>query len=126
MTDDKKKGIPSKIEVEDEIFDLDICAEKSLHRPLKIRISGKVFKSVKLTPELFETLSDLQLKGEAGDPNASYKQFDLVFGVKKKDLKGIDLRDVGMISEIVGDAIANSRPSRIEQEKKVEGPGKPS
>lgn len=126
MTDDKKKGIPKKTVIEDEIVDLDISAEKSLHRPLKIRVGGKIFESAKLTPELFDTLTVLQLRGEAGDPEAAYQQYDLVFGVKRKDLKGIDLRDVGIISEVVGEALANSKPSRIDPEKKVEGPGKPS
>lgn len=104
-------------------MDLVLSSEKSLHRPLKIKVEGKVYTSTTLCKELFDSLTKLQTKAAGGDSDAAYEQIKLVFGVPKSQLYKLDMRDITLISELVGDALLKSEDYRTEQEKKVEGPG---
>lgn len=136
MTDDKKKGIPKKAKVEEakveekiadeEIIDLDISSEKSLHRPLKIRVEGKVYTSVVLSKKLFDGLAKLQDEAAKGNQDAPYEQIKRVFGVPKIILYKQDMRDINVISELVTGTILESELYRTDKEKKVEGPGEKS
>lgn len=118
MTDEKKKSVD-----EEEIVDLVLSSKKSLHRPLKIKVEGKVYTSTILCRELFESLRKLQTKAAGGDSDAAYEQIRLVFGVPKSYLYKLDMRDITLISELVGDTIEKSENYRTDQEKKVDGPG---
>jgi len=118
VTDEKKKSVG-----EEEVVDLVLSSKKSLHRPLKIKVEGKVYTSTILCKELFDSLTKLQTKAAEGDTDAAYEQIKLVFGVPKSHLYKLDMRDITMISELVGDTLQKSENYRTEQEKKVEGPG---
>lgn len=117
MTDEKKK------DEREEVIDLVLSSTKSLHRPLKIEVEGKIYTSTVLSKALFDTLTKLQEKGEAGDSDAPYEQIKLVFGVPKVHLYKLDMRDINVISELVLDTLMKSENYRTTQEKKVKEPG---
>lgn len=117
MTDEKKKT------EREEVVDLVLSSTKSLHRPLKIKVEGKVYSSTLLSKHLFNKLQILQAKAEDGDSDAAYEQIKLVFGVPKTHLYKLDMRDINVISELVLDTLMKSERYRTEQEKKTEGPG---
>lgn len=117
MTDEKKKT------EREEVVDLVLSSTKSLHRPLKIKVEGKVYTSTLLSKHLFNKLQKLQTKAEEGEGDAPYEQIRIVFGVPKAHLYELDMRDIAVISELVLDTLMKSEKYRTEQEKKVEGPG---
>ena len=117
MADEKKKT------EREEVVDLVLSSTKSLHRPLKIKVEGKVYTSTLLSKHLFNKLQKLQTKSEEGDQDAPYEQIKIVFGVPKTHLYELDMRDINVISELVLDTLLKSERYRTEQEKKVEEPG---
>jgi hypothetical protein len=117
VADEKKK------DERKEVVDLVLSSTKSLHRPLKIEVEGKIYTSTLLSKHLFNKLQILQTKAEDGDSDAAYEQIKLVFGVPKTHLYKLDMRDINVISELVLDTLMKSERYRTEQEKKLEGPG---
>ena len=103
--------------------DLELSTKKSLHRPIVITVDGKNYASKPIVKSLFDKIVKLQLKGEAGDVEAPYEQVALVFGVPKKVLYDLDMRDLSMITALLTDTLLKSENYRTEQEKNVEGPG---
>lgn len=103
--------------------DLTLSTKKSLHRPIVITVDGKNYTSKPIVKSLFDEIVKLQLKGEAGDVEAPYEQVKLVFGVPKKILYELDMRDLSMITALLTDTLLKSENYRTEQEKKDEGPG---
>lgn len=104
-------------------FDL-VIPEQGLHRPTKIEVAGKPYYSKKISIKVFKQLKALQEKAEGGDDEAPLKQVEIVFGVPFKVLEDEDMRDLGVVGEILTKMLTESELYRTEKEKKVVGPGK--
>ena len=107
----------------DQIVDLKISTKKGLHRPLRIEIDGKFYTSTPIVKSVFDKMAKLQEAGEGGDTDAPYEQIKLIFGVPKKILYDMDMRDISVISDLVTNTLMKSENYRTETEKKTDGPG---
>jgi len=112
--------------VTDQVTDLKLSTKKSLHRPLVIDVDGVTYTSKPIVKSVFDKMADLQELGEAGDKDAPYEQIKLIFGVPKKILYDLDMRDISVISALVTDTLLKSENYRTETEKKTDGPGEKS
>ncbi len=127
MTDEKKKKIerlelgPGEVDL-----DLDLPKGKTLHRPVSLRMFGKIYKSKPMLIPLVEKLVALQEKAEAGDQRALVEQVTLVFGVPKEIVLKKDLREIGVIGKLVTKMMVESELYRSVTEKNGDGPGEPN
>jgi len=121
VTDEKKKK--TELKPGDVDLDLDLPEGKTLHRPVSIRMFGKVYNSKPMLIPLVEKLVELQTKAEAGDQRALVEQVNLVFGVPEKIILKKDIREIGVIGKLVTKMMVESELYRSGPEKNAAGPG---
>jgi len=105
--------------MEDKI--LVLSTRKSIHKPIEIKVDGKLYQNNPLSKDLFDQVRKHEKAAAAGDINALYAQVKLLFSVPIAKLNKLDIRDVNTLLEY---AMAKTfQPSAKTDKEKAEKNG---
>lgn len=81
--------------------DLVLNTKKSLYDPIEIEIDGKKYQNRPLSFRTLEELTKYQEAGKAGDVGALYKQITILYGISRRKLRKLDIRDIQKLIEFI-------------------------
>lgn len=99
--------------------DLVLSTKKSLYDPIEIEIDGKKYRSRPLSFGLIEELEKHEEAGKKGDIGALYSQVNVLYGIKKRVLRKLDIRDIQKLVSFMMKKVSQTteKISRLDKEK---------
>lgn len=77
-----------------------IDTKKPIHRPISVTIDGREFKAKDIARDEIKDIERFAREAVKGDPEAAYKQMEVIFG-KHKELDKLDIRIVDDLLQYV-------------------------
>ena len=74
-----------------------LSTQKSIHKPIEIKVDGKIYQNRPLSRTTFDEVKKYEKAAVGGDIEALYKQVEVLFGVPMEVLNKLDIRDVNTL-----------------------------
>lgn len=85
--------------------DLVLSTKKSLYDPIEIEIDGRKYRNRPLSFRTLEELTKYQEAGKTGDVKALYMQITILYGIKRRKLRKLDIRDIQRLIEFITEKV---------------------
>ena len=102
-----------------------LSTQKSIHKPIEVKIDGKTYQNRPLSRATFDEVKKHEKAALGGDIEALYMQVKILFGVPMDVLNKLDIRDVNSLLEYAMAQIFQPSPETDKEkaEKNVSKPG---
>jgi len=102
-----------------------LSTQKSIHKPIEIKVDNKTYQTNPLSRTLFDEVKKYEKDALGGDIKALYQQVQLLYPIPLIVLNKIDIRDIGSLLEYTMTKIfqASTGTEKEKAEKNAPKPG---
>ena len=103
-----------------------LSTQKSIHKPIEVKIDGKIYHNRPLSRSTFDEVKKHEKAALGGNIEALYSQVHILFGVPMDVLNKLDIRDVNTLLEYAMTQIfqPSAKTDKEKAEKNASGPGR--